>query len=44
MIFNPTKFEEIKASMNELGVTGMTVTNVMGCGSQKGTHRKIPWC
>ncbi len=40
MIFNPAKFEEIKASMNEIGVTGMTVTNVMGCGTQKGHIRK----
>ncbi len=23
--------------MNEIGVTGMTVTNVLGCGVQKGT-------
>lgn len=40
MIFNPSKFEEIKSSMNSIGVTGMTVTNVMGCGTQKGHIRK----
>lgn len=40
MIFNPAKFEEIKESMNLIGVTGMTVTNVMGCGTQKGHIRK----
>lgn len=40
MIFNPAKFEEIKESMNSIGVTGMTVTNVMGCGVQKGHIRK----
>lgn len=40
MIFNPAKFEEIKESMNTIGVTGMTVTNVMGCGTQKGHIRK----
>lgn len=40
MIFNPAKFEEIKESMNSIGVTGMTVTNVMGCGTQKGHVRK----
>ena len=26
--------------MNEIGITGMTVTNVMGCGTQKGHIRK----
>ena len=40
MIFNPAKFEEIKSAMNEIGITGMTVTNVMGCGTQKGHIRK----
>ncbi|MCM1284868.1 MAG: ammonium transporter [Acetobacter sp.] len=40
MIFNPAKFEEIKESMNRIGITGMTVTNVMGCGTQKGHIRK----
>ena len=40
MIFNPARFEEIKNAMNAIGVTGMTVTNVMGCGTQKGHIRK----
>ncbi len=40
MVFNPSKFEEVKEAMNEIGVTGMTVTNVMGCGTQKG-HSKM---
>ena len=40
MIFNPAKFEEIKEAMNSIGVTGMTVTNVMGCGTQKGHIRR----
>ncbi len=40
MIFNPSKFEELKEAMNDIGVTGMTATNVMGCGVQKGHIRK----
>ena len=36
MVFNPARFEAVKDAMNEIGVTGMTVTNVMGCGTQKG--------
>lgn len=39
MIFNPSKFEEMKTAMNAIGITGMTVTNVMGCGTQKGHSR-----
>ncbi len=31
-----SSYEKIKKAMNELGVTGMTVTQVMGCGIQKG--------
>lgn len=30
------KFDTLKKAMNDLGVTGMTVTQVMGCGIQKG--------
>lgn len=40
MVFNPSRFEEVKESMNAIGITGMTVTNVMGCGVQKG-HSKM---
>ena len=31
-----SSYEKIKEAMNNLGVTGMTVTQVMGCGIQKG--------
>ena len=30
------RYDHLKKAMNELGVTGMTVTQVMGCGIQKG--------
>lgn len=40
MIFNPSKFEELKEAMNDIGITGMTATNVMGCGVQKGHIKK----
>ena len=40
MVFNPARFEAVKDAMNEIGVTGMTVTNVMGCGVQKGHNIK----
>lgn len=36
IITRQTKFDVLKAAMNEIGVTGMTVSNVMGCGMQKG--------
>ncbi|MGI6114928.1 ammonium transporter [Luoshenia tenuis] len=36
LIFNQSRFESFKAAMNELGITGMTVTQVLGCGMQKG--------
>ena len=31
-----TRYDQLKKAMNDLGVTGMTVTQVMGCGVQKG--------
>ena len=36
VIVRLAKFDARKRALNELGVTGMTVTQVMGCGIQKG--------
>lgn len=36
IITKQSKFEELKVAMNKIGVSGMTVTNVLGCGIQKG--------
>lgn len=36
IIINQNKFQILKESMAKIGVTGMTVTNVLGCGVQKG--------
>lgn len=44
-IFNQNKFEEFKEAMNAIGVSGMTVTNVLGSGMQKGRreyYRGVP--
>lgn len=34
------KFDALKTALNELGVTGITMTQVMGCGIQKGAGEK----
>ena len=31
-----SRYDKLRKAMNDLGVTGMTVTQVMGCGIQKG--------
>ncbi|MCI1721851.1 MAG: P-II family nitrogen regulator [Lachnospiraceae bacterium] len=36
IITKPSKFEDLKAALNEIGVTGLTVTHTLGCGMQKG--------
>lgn len=36
VIFNQARFTALKDALTELGVTGMTITQVMGCGTQKG--------
>lgn len=36
IITRQTKFDVLKKALNSIGVTGMTVSNVMGCGLQKG--------
>ena len=35
-IIRPEKLEELKDALNEKGIHGMTVYEVMGCGSQHG--------
>jgi Amt family ammonium transporter len=45
IITKQSKFEELKTAMNQIGVTGMTVTQVLGCGIQKGAteyYRGVP--
>ncbi len=39
IICNQTKFEDLKAAMNSIGVTGITVTQVLGYGVQKGSNK-----
>ncbi|MBZ4671203.1 MAG: ammonium transporter [Oscillospiraceae bacterium] len=36
IICKQNKFEELKESLNAIGITGITVTQVLGCGAQKG--------
>ena len=40
IIARQSKFDELKQALNDIGVTGMTVTNVMGCGTQHGKTEK----
>ncbi len=35
-----SRYDKLRKAMNDLGVTGMTVTQVMGCGIQKGAGDK----
>ena len=35
-----SRYDKLRRALNELGVTGMTVTQVMGCGIQKGSGEK----
>ena len=40
IIARQSKFDDLKQALNDIGVTGMTVTNVMGCGVQHGKTEK----
>lgn len=40
IITRPSKLDELKDALNEIGVTGMTVSQVYGCGLQKG-HKEV---
>lgn len=36
IVCRESKFEALKNAMMKLGITGMTVSHVLGCGAQKG--------
>lgn len=38
IIMKQSKFEELKQELNKIGITGITVAQVMGCGMQKGSE------
>ena len=45
IIANQEKFEVLKHALSSIGITGMTVSHVMGCGMQKGStefYRGVP--
>ena len=45
IITKQDRFELLKKAMSNIGITGMTVTNVLGCGMQKGStemYRGVP--
>ncbi len=39
-IIRPSKLDDIKAALSELGITGLTITEVRGHGRQKG-HKEL---
>lgn len=39
-IIKPFKLEDVKTALNEIGISGMTVTEVKGYGRQKG-HKEM---
>ncbi|SHI04964.1 P-II family nitrogen regulator [Clostridium grantii] len=46
IITRSNKFEELKEALNQIGIQGMTMTQVLGCGTQKGVtefYRGVPY-
>lgn len=45
IICKQSRFEELKTAMNSIGITGMSVSQILGCGIQKGAteyYRGVP--
>lgn len=40
-IVREEKFEDVKEALSEINVNGMTVSQVMGCGAQRGYKRLV---
>lgn len=39
IVTRPDKFEQLKMALDNIGITGMTMTSVQGCGMQKGNAK-----
>lgn len=42
-ILRPEKIAEVKDALGKLGINGMTVTEAIGCGLQKGHSDELNW-
>jgi nitrogen regulatory protein PII len=40
-VVRPHKLQDVKSALADIGVLGMTVTDVRGCGRQKATSSAI---
>ncbi len=40
-VIRPAKLEEVKEALNKFNINGITISQVMGCGNQKGRKEYI---
>jgi len=43
-IIKPFKLDDVREALSDVGITGMTVSEVKGFGRQKGPHRALSRC
>ena len=43
-IIKPFKLDDVREALSDIGITGMTVTEVRGFGRQKRTYGIVSWC
>ena len=43
-IIKPFKMDDVRAALSDVGVQGVTVTEVKGFGRQRGQHRALSGC
>lgn len=43
-VIKPFKLDAVREALSEIGVQGITVTEVKGFYSSKRSYRAIPWC
>ncbi len=43
-IIKPFKLDDVRENLSDIGISGMTVTEVRGFGRQKRAYRALSWC
>ncbi|SPX41868.1 regulatory protein P-II for glutamine synthetase [Haemophilus influenzae] len=43
-MIKPFKLDDVRESLSDIGISGMTITEVRGFGRQKGHTELLSWC
>ncbi len=43
-IIKPFKLDDVRTALADIGIQGLTITEIKGFGRSKRSYRTLPWC